>query len=270
MFDEIFVCLDGSPLAEKILPLAKAIATPSNAKLTLLRVVENNQELSSAENYMREQARLCHGTIKFLVSQDPASAIVNELETQPRALAAITTHGRTGWAEAILGSVALQVVRASGRPVLLYRPQANVEEAPKKIDTLALALDGSEFSERIIHYAADMAKALTARLLLIQALPLHPPVPGSSDQKSIIPFESSYLRRQAATIKRVHGIEADWEVLHGDAGTAICRYLDKKPNTMLAMTSHARSGLERSLIGSVAAACIRKAGLPMMIYWPKK
>jgi nucleotide-binding universal stress UspA family protein len=270
MFNEIWVCLDGSALAEKILPLAQSVANASGGTITLLRVVENDRELSAAESYMREQARVCGGTIKFLVSENPASAIVHELETQPRALVAITTHGRTGWAEAILGSVALQVVRDSGRPVLLYRPQTNAEEAPKKIDTLALALDGSEFSERIIHYAADMAKAMSARLVLIQALPLHPSVPGSSDQKSIIPLESSYLRRQAVTIRRVHGIEADWEVLHGDAGTAICRYLDKKPNTMLAMTSHARSGLERSLIGSVAAACIRKAGLPMMIYWPTK
>jgi nucleotide-binding universal stress UspA family protein len=78
-------------------------------------VVENNQELSSAENYMREQARLCHGTIKFLVSQDPASAIINELETQPRALVAITTHGRTGWAEAILGSVLSQLSQSAAK-----------------------------------------------------------------------------------------------------------------------------------------------------------
>ncbi|MGB7946752.1 MAG: universal stress protein [Candidatus Binatia bacterium] len=188
MFNEIWVCLDGSALAEKILPLAQSVANASGGTITLLRVLENDRELSAAESYMREQARVCGGTIKFLVSENPASAIVHELEIQPRALVAITTHGRTGWAEAILGSIALQVVRDSGRPVLLYRPQTNAEEAPKKIDTLALALDGSEFSEKIIHYAAEMAKALNARLLLIQALPLQPPVAGSSDQKSIIPF----------------------------------------------------------------------------------
>jgi nucleotide-binding universal stress UspA family protein len=57
-------------------------------------------------------------------------------------------------------------------------------------------------------------------------------------------------------------------VLHGEAGDAICRYVNGMQNTMLAMTSHARGGLERALLGSVAATCIRKAGVPMLIYWP--
>jgi nucleotide-binding universal stress UspA family protein len=268
MFDEIFVCLDGSPLAEKILPLAHAVANPTGAAITLLRVVENNRELSAAESYMRAQAQLCGGAIKFLVSGDPANAIVEELKTRPRAIAAMTTHGRTAWTEAILGSVALRVMRNSGRPVILFRPQASAGETPEKISTLALALDGgSNFSEQMIRYVAEMAKALAARLLLIQAQPLHP---ASRDHEAMVVLESSYLHRQAAAIKRAYGIDADWEVLHGDAATAICRHVSKMPETMLAMTSHARGGLERAFVGSVTAACIRKAGVPMMIYWPEK
>jgi hypothetical protein len=42
MFDEILVCLDGSPLAEKILPLAQAIAGIKGSPLVLLRVVGDN------------------------------------------------------------------------------------------------------------------------------------------------------------------------------------------------------------------------------------
>lgn len=38
MFDEVIVCLDGSSLAETILPLARAITVPAGGKLTLLRV----------------------------------------------------------------------------------------------------------------------------------------------------------------------------------------------------------------------------------------
>jgi nucleotide-binding universal stress UspA family protein len=86
----------------------------------------------------------------------------------------------------------------------------------------------------------------------------------------MVVLESSYLHRQAAAIKRAYGIDADWEVLHGNAATAICRHVSKMPETMLAMTSHARGGLERAFVGSVTAACIRKAGVPMMIYWPEK
>jgi nucleotide-binding universal stress UspA family protein len=40
------------------------------------------------------------------------------------------------------------------------------------------------------------------------------------------------------------------------------------PNTLLAMTTHARAGIERAILGSVAAACVRRANVPLLLYWP--
>ncbi|MDP2604443.1 MAG: universal stress protein, partial [Deltaproteobacteria bacterium] len=81
-------------------------------------------------------------------------------------------------------------------------------------------------------------------------------------------LESSYLHRIAAKINSKHTIDCDWEVLHGDPADALCRYVKGMPEAMLAMTSHARGGLQRALLGGVAAACLRRAGVPMLIYWP--
>jgi hypothetical protein len=58
MFDEILVCLDGSPVAENILPLAQQIALAKKARVILLRLVGDSNELSVEENYMRERSRL--------------------------------------------------------------------------------------------------------------------------------------------------------------------------------------------------------------------
>ena len=60
MFDQILVCLDGSPLAEKILPLAQEIASGKGAKIVLLRVVGDSKELLAEESYMRQRAGLFH------------------------------------------------------------------------------------------------------------------------------------------------------------------------------------------------------------------
>jgi nucleotide-binding universal stress UspA family protein len=38
--------------------------------------------------------------------------------------------------------------------------------------------------------------------------------------------------------------------------------------TILAMTTHARSGVQRVVLGSVAASCVRHAGVPLLLYWP--
>src|SRR5690242_15214596 len=49
MFDEIIACLDGSPLAETILPLACGLAETGEKNLALLRVVEDVEELGLEE-----------------------------------------------------------------------------------------------------------------------------------------------------------------------------------------------------------------------------
>jgi nucleotide-binding universal stress UspA family protein len=268
MINEILVCLDGSSLAEKVLPLARGIAYATGAILTGVKVVRDSDQIARAESYMRESARRFGARIKFVVSGDPALAILEELEKDPTTLVAITTHGRTAWSEAVLGSVAFQVIRGAKRPVILYCPLVKDANAPKKVTTLVVALDGSDFSERIIPYAAEMAKALATRLLLIQALPLRSPILAGPDQETVVLLESAYLHRKAAAIKQAHGIDADWEVLHGDPADAICRYLKGMPDTLLAMTTHARSAVERAVLGSVTGYCVRHGGVPLLLYWP--
>jgi nucleotide-binding universal stress UspA family protein len=268
MFDEIIACVDGSSLAETVLPLARGITAPRGGRLTLLRVVRDPDELAAEEEYLRDCARQYSAELRFRVSSDPAEAILAELERDPRAIAALTTHGRSAWMEAILGGVAWRVIRDAKRPVIVFRPLDHAREAPKKISTIVLALDSSRFSERMIAYAVHAAQALSARLTLIQVLPIHSNLAPLAEHEKSDVVESSYLHRKAADIKAAHGIDAQWEVLHGDPPDAICRYLSSAPETILAMTTHARGGIVRVALGSVAAACVRHAGVPLLLYWP--
>jgi nucleotide-binding universal stress UspA family protein len=271
MFDEVIACLDGSSLAETILPLARGLTASQGRTLTLLRVVADLAELSSEEAYLRDCARQYSGQLRILVGADPAEAIDAELARSPQATPALTTHGRSAWSEAIVGSVALKVIRAARRPVLVHCPLGRDREAPKKISQIVLALDGSEFAERMIPYAAKAALAADAQLLLVHALPAGGPAaaPLENLERSDV-SEAAYLHRQAASIKKKYGIAAQWEVLHGEAAPAICRYLNGMPETLLALTTHARGGMERAMFGSVAAHCIRHAGVPLLLYWPER
>ena len=268
MFDEIIVCLDGSPLAETILPLARGLAAQAGARLTALRVVVGGEEMATEESYLRDCVRAYGAQMKFLTSADPAEAIIAELERTPGAIAAMTTHGRTAWAEAVLGSVALNVIQNAGRPVIVYRSQVTDQKAPNTIRTIAVALDSGEFSERIIPTAVELAKAIDAKLMLIQVLPAEfskSTAPGAPPGDIL---ESSYLHAKAAGIEKEYGIEPSWDILHGEPGNAIYRYVNGMPETLLAMTSRARSGVKRAVLGSTAATCVRNAGVPMLIYCP--
>lgn len=269
-FDEVVICLDGSNEAEEILPLAHLIASAKGAALTIVRVVADSAELVAEGDGLRALAHRYHGQLHLPVSADPAGAVAALLAEKPHAIAALTTHGRTAWGEAILGGVALRVIRESKRPALLWRPLDPNRRAPKRIATIAVALDGSKFAEHAIEFAAPLAKILHARLVLLQALPTNTPPRASIGRESMPALESAYLHRQAADIKEHHAIDCQWDVLHGDPGAALCRYLNGMDDVIVAMTTHARAGLERAVLGSVAAHCVRHAGVPILLYWPEE
>jgi nucleotide-binding universal stress UspA family protein len=250
-----------------MIPLARTVARAASGRLIFLRAVGDPAESACKEKSLREAARAHGAQLRIAVASDPAAAICGELARDPRALAALATHGRTAFGEAIMGSVALSVVRAAMRPVLLLRSQERLEIFAGKITTVAVALDGSAFSEKILPYAVETARSLSASLLLLHVLPAE--IPLSAEQRADV-LESSYLQRKAAELRSAYAIEAQWEVLHGQPGDAICRYLRDMPETLLAMTTHARPPLERLVLGSVAAHCVRHAGVPLLLYWPSE
>ncbi len=274
MYDRILVPLDGSPLAEEVIPYALSLARSMGVELTLLRVAEHEGEVTAAEEYVEPLAQRLNAQAKALLAQtDPASTILEELEHLPLALAAMTTHGRGGMLEAILGSVAHRVVRGAGRPVLIYRPRAakdtgGIYRKQVKIATVMAPLDGSHFSESMLPHAAQMAKALGAKLTLVQVLSTEPSEPAEVPPGDVL--ESSYIHARADETGREYGLEADWDVLHGDAADAICEYLDSRDDVMLAMSSHARAGLGETVFGSVTHECVRRAGVPVLVYRPEE
>ena len=101
MFGQIIACFDGSSSAEKILPVARCMTASTGGRLTLLRIVQDAAELAAEEQYLRECGRQYNAELRFRVSTNPADAIVAELDRVPGGIAALTTHGRSAWMEAV-------------------------------------------------------------------------------------------------------------------------------------------------------------------------
>lgn len=147
MYQHIMVPLDGSELAEHVLPHLEAIAKGCNAgKITLIRVVEpfhlyggvesrvspeERQRLEAdavniARNYLDQQVKQL--TDKGITAQAEVrqGKIIEELldyaDTQNVDLTVIATHGRSGISRWVWGSVADRLLRASRVPVLVVRP----------------------------------------------------------------------------------------------------------------------------------------------------
>lgn len=272
MQSRILVPLDGSAYSEEILPHAKGIARAAGAALTLLRVVGEESKIPAAREYVEALARDLDAEGKVSLSKtDVTSAILEEASRDPPALVAMSSHGRTGILEALVGSVALGVVRKSGQPILLCRPRGNSKGklgTVPKVERVVLPLNGSAFSESMIPAAVEMADSLKVHLVLVHVVSPDVKVPPGIPAGDVL--ETSYIRSTAQMIERTHGVQPDWDVLHGDPGDAICRYLRGQRDAMLAMASRSRRGLGQIVFGSVAGECLRRSGAPILMLWPNR
>ena len=141
----IIVPLDGSELAESVLPTAAAIAKASDFEVVLCRVYElpatayygaedylpnydalKAQVKDEAQSYLDQklEALKAMGLAKassVLLEGSGADEIIHYAQTHPDSLVAMCTHGRSGVKRWVLGSVTEKVVRHSGDPVLVVR-----------------------------------------------------------------------------------------------------------------------------------------------------
>lgn len=142
MFKRVIVPLDGSPLAEGILPFIVEIAGPLDLEVTLVRVVnpippeviEGTRQVTveDVEGRMAEArvyltpiaAELGAKGVRVTIEArhgETVDEIVAAARDARADLIAMTTHGRGGLGRVLFGSVAAAVLRHAHIPVFLMR-----------------------------------------------------------------------------------------------------------------------------------------------------
>lgn len=272
MYKRILVPLDGSHFSEEVIPYAAGLAAVHGTELTLLRVVDKPAEQDEATGYV-ERLASAYGAngLCQLESGDAAQAVLKEAARQPATLLAMTSRGRSGLMELVLGSVAQRVVRGAGGPVLVYHPTGAqaLNRAPVKLTSVVLPLDGSSLPEAMASDAAEFARWIDADLEVVSAVQ----AVGVADVGGVsggeIPvLESGYVHSKATELAKRHGVRINWEVLHGDPVAAIADHVLHRRDVILAMVTRRKDALETTFLGSVTSGCLRKAGVPILMRLP--
>lgn len=152
-FRHVIIPLDGSALAERILPRIMTLANLEDAEITLLHVLTAqpfvptevadpnvawwDKDISLAQDYLFRTAKKLRKTgapvrTDIVVSQNVAEAISDFAAREKADLIAIATHGRGGLARMLRGSVADAVMHSANRSMLVFKPE-NVAEEPVTI-----------------------------------------------------------------------------------------------------------------------------------------
>ncbi len=196
----------------------------------------------------------------------PWSEIVGLLERDRFDLCVMSTHGRTGVARVLLGSVAEKVIRHAPCSVLAVRPGSE----PKPYTHVLVPTDFSPSARHAIDIAADLATPGGAGISLLHVLEvpvsLSGPLRVTDFARDLDKRAADALANAAAIARQNAKVPVTTASRVGYPGSEILRALDDDSTIdLVVMGSHGRTGLTRALLGSVAEKVVRHARCPVLV-----
>ncbi|MHB1004716.1 MAG: universal stress protein [Chloroflexota bacterium] len=294
-FRRLLVPLDGSHLAEAVLPAVKELARRFGAEVVLLHVVEHNPpakvhgeahltNVDQATAYLASLARQLAGeglAVRAHVhadqERDLARSLVDHALELQGDLMVMATHGRGGLREVVVGSIAEQTLGRGQIPVLLLRPERVRPEAPFNIRRLLVPLDGSPAAERAVPLAEAVACAWDARMILLRVVPTPGSLPGHhAAVATILPSAArlaleieetaagDYLRALGEGLAE-RGRDVMLDVERGDPATVVVKEAGSNDADLVVLATHGRSGMDAFWEGSIGSRLSRRLTMPLLI-----
>jgi len=278
-------------------PLVALNAAPTIQLYDRTYDVEQSEKLAAslrvrAEALAREvPTGVTHSVVD---SEKVVEALLGEAARIGAQILVSTTHGRGGFQRFWLGSVADGLVRSAQLPVLLVRPSLPEQAPPRpeleSVDTetprvaplrrLLLPLDGSPLSELAIEPGLRLLQNEGASVRLLRVVTI-PPSRLSPQETYWTPIEEQAFddRRAEATayledIAR-NNLPSTVDVsisapLHASPGAAILEEAGEWDADVIAMSTNAREGFTRLVVGSVADKVYRGAEVPTLVVPPDR
>ena len=285
MFSRISVPLDGSRLAEQILPFARFIATPLNLPVDLFTVLESVSDHQSslharARAYLegvREKYFSSGVSTNFHVETgEAATVIIERYRNDPYCLIAMATHGMSGLRRWLMGSVTSKVVQHAANPLLIIRPTEKADPViPASLRTIFVPLDGSALAEKVLPTVIGLAKPLKLEVQLVRAYTPAAETYIIADgviAQSTAQFNQNlkaevetYLEGKVQALRAEGAENVSAAAVLGDAASEIIDFARRTENNLVAMSTHGRSGVGRWLLGSVAEKVVQHSQDPVLL-----
>jgi nucleotide-binding universal stress UspA family protein len=265
VFNRIIVPTDGSDFSWRAVAVGEALARQCAADLELFEVVTHDADVRRAEQLTRKrlaEAPLAVPTTvrAHVLERSVGFTIADHVAHTNGGLIVMSTFGR-GRTEAILGSVAVDILGEMSGPVVAVGPRSTTDRADYRGEMI-VPVDGSEFSESTLPLAAAWGIGLEARPWVVEVL--------DPDQMQVHDaVESSYAARLARDLTRTSHHDVQYEVLHDKhPGKAIGDFASTIGASLIVASTHGRTGLARLALGSIAMEIVRHAPCPVVLSRP--
>lgn len=275
----VLVPFDGSEFALAAMPTARALAERFAAELHTISASDGDADADR----LRASASAALGVpvedghVGVVDGGDAAEVIARRAEELGDCVVCVSTHGRGRLSGAVIGSVARSLFQRSTSPIVALGPSADRpgwSPSPRWPVPLSVPRNGG-LRGRVRHVrrgapgrvrlgpgARDVAYDPHGRRG--RAPPLRPDghesrYGASADAPTYI---HELVQRWAETAPEVSGHVVRDPI---SPASGIRTYLDQQPAGLVALTSHARSGVQRVLLGAAAANIVHASVSPCLV-----
>jgi nucleotide-binding universal stress UspA family protein len=181
MFDTILVPLDGSQLADCVLPHVVAISRPFDAEIILLRMLEKNQAGTSAQMFdllnwqinktksalylEKIKARIQNLSVRArtaVIEGLVAEGIIEYAQSRGMKLIVLSSHGRNGLTKWGISSITQKIILNAQTSLLIVRAHqygvhSDELSAAALYRNILVPLDGSQRAENVLPIVTQLA-----------------------------------------------------------------------------------------------------------------
>ncbi|HEY5268800.1 MAG TPA: universal stress protein [Anaerolineales bacterium] len=300
MFNTILVPLDGSQLAECVLPHIVAIARSFDAEITLLRMLEKNQASASAQlfdllnwqiNKTKAAAYLEKTKARFqelglrartiVLEGLVAEGITEYAQNQGMKLIILSSHGHSGLTQWGISSITQKIILSAPTSVLIVRAHQQDIQAGELSETLVyqrilVPLDGSQRSENVLPIITQLARFHKSQMHLVQVVQTPemarqmPPAPEDIDLSNRVVArnreEAGHYLEQVKSRSYLEGIAVQTHLITSDnAAVALHQLGEQEHIELVTLSAHGYSGNHQWPYGSMVNNFIMYGKVPLLI-----
>jgi nucleotide-binding universal stress UspA family protein len=296
MFKRLLVPLDGSALAECVLPHVIAFARSFNAEVTLLRVLaappagipvdafDWQLDMAAAQAYVdsvavRLQVAGVPSTTVVRAGQ-PTNSVLDFVRNQQVDLVVLSSHGEGGEMDSNLGSIVQNILQRSNISGLLVRADqpVQVEEPELRYRRLLVPLDGSLRATHVLPFVTALARRYDSRLLLVHVLskpemPRH--IPLSSEHEALADQLTAHnhaaVTNHFAQLASQLPHATEFRLLeHENVAACLHEVAEAEGIDLVILSAHGYSGGNERPYGSITTNLIAYGMRPLLLVqdWP--
>jgi len=295
MFERIVVPLDGSRLAEAVLPVVVSLGGKLKAQVILLHALEREAPSEvHGEKHLTNEAEACqylaeveerffqgYSQVESHVHtdqvEDVANSIVDHIHEFDPGMIAMCTHGRSGLRTRLFGSIAQKVVTAGRTPVLMVDPSKFDPATPYPCERMLVPLDGDPDHEGSLPAAQALAKACNASLDLLMVVPTVQTLSGEPAATAILlpgatravldmSLENAqgYLQQKLDKFQ-AEGIKAGAKILRGEPAANIVSASQDFDSDLIVLATHGKQSMQAFWAGSISPKVITQSSRPVLL-----